>query len=157
MAFVPRSENKCRTILSISKLLVLHSFGRTGGFYSRVVETVEGEHEFIQHGSLGLANYGTFTEVEFIQVLHELECQGYLISTQAVHPHDTNEYVVSWTLNSKGRAAIERPIKFSLSDKNIGQTSETQLFAKATNVHPRRDEPSRLPHGGVVERGHSEL
>jgi len=108
MVFVSQSENNSRSILSFSKLLVLQSFGRTGAFHSRVVETAEGEYEFLQHGTLGLSNYGTFTEIEFIQVLHELEYQGYLNSAQAVHPYDTNEFVVSWTLNTKGKTAIMR-------------------------------------------------
>jgi hypothetical protein len=75
-----------------------------GEFESRLAEKGDGDKEFLQWG---VPDGFALTEEEFINLLHELETNGYLESSGSVHPYDSSEYVYKWKTTRTGDEAAE--------------------------------------------------
>ncbi len=79
---------------------VMQVVAKAGSFETRICERDEGDIEFIQHG---VPHGLSIDESNFITILHQLKSKGELMSSEQVHPGDTNEYIVSWFLEDPSK------------------------------------------------------
>ncbi len=91
------------TLIKILKLIHENSFGSTEEFESRLAEKSSGDVEFLQNG---VPSGFTLTEREFISLLHHLESEGYLGSSETVHKFDSSEQILKWHITYKGKLVL---------------------------------------------------